>query len=193
MEIGIWGDSITYGQCDTEGLGWVGRLKRSLPTDDRASVYNFGVRGDTSVGLLKRFSVEADSVEPDVVVFAIGINDSKFLKGEKGNQVPIDLFKLNMEELITLAQKHATKIYFVGATKTNDQIVRSSGARFKNETIQIYNTTLKQLAEEKNIPFVDVFDLLDIDEDIVDGVHPNARGYEKMFEVIKSEMIETGI
>ena len=184
MEIGIWGDSITYGQCDPEGLGWVGRLRRFLPTGDSTSVYNFGVRGDTTVGLLKRFAVEADSIEPDVIVFAIGINDSKFLKGETENQVPIDLFKQNMEELLTLAQKHTTKIYLVGATKADELVIRSSGARFQNEAIQIYNATLKQLAEQKNIPFIDVFDLLDIKADVDDGVHPNAQGYKKMFEVI---------
>ncbi len=30
MEIGIWGDSITYGAGDSEALGWVGRLRKSL-------------------------------------------------------------------------------------------------------------------------------------------------------------------
>jgi hypothetical protein len=38
MEIGIWGDSITYGESDIDGLGWVGRLRKKML--DTASVFS---------------------------------------------------------------------------------------------------------------------------------------------------------
>jgi lysophospholipase L1-like esterase len=41
MTIGFWGDSITYGSCDSEGLGWVGRLRRSVSVEDYRQFYNF--------------------------------------------------------------------------------------------------------------------------------------------------------
>ncbi len=71
MQISIWGDSITHGSCDEVGLGWVGRFRNSFPTGDYVGVYNRGVSGDTTEDLLKRFSIEADSIEPTKIVFAI--------------------------------------------------------------------------------------------------------------------------
>ncbi len=183
MEIGIWGDSITYGQCDLAGLGWVGRLRVSL-LESNIRIYNFGVCGDTTNELLKRFSVEADSIGPDIILFAIGINDSKFSRGETESKVPLKVFKENIGELLDLAKEYTTKIYIISATKTDDAFARSSGTRFLNETIEIYNTSLREIAVIHNIPFIDVFNLLNPETDLVDGLHPNAQGYEKMFNTI---------
>src|SRR3989339_171717 len=120
MEIGIWGDSITYGAGDSEALGWVGRLRKSLETNDDVGVYNFGICGDTTDGLLKRFSVEADAIKPSVIVFAIGINDSKYPAGETENKISIEKYKQNMNALLKLARNYTDKIFIVGATKADE-------------------------------------------------------------------------
>ena len=95
MEIGIWGDSITYGASDTEALGWVGRLRKSLPQDGNVAVYNRGICGDTTEDLLKRFPIEAEAIQPNVIFFAIGINDSKYPADTEGNKVLLEDFKRN--------------------------------------------------------------------------------------------------
>ena len=192
MEIGIWGDSITYGACDSETLGWVGRLRKSFEAynseDIYKDVYNFGICGDTTEELLRRFSVEADSIKPAVVIFSIGINDSRFLAGQTINKVPLDAFKRNMETLLQQARKHTNNIYIVGLTKVDDSLARPSGTRFLNETIQSYNACLREIAETQKLPFIDVFDVLDVSADLADGLHPNAQGYEKMFKTISVEL-----
>lgn len=71
MDIGVWGDSITYGAGDSKALGWVGRLRKSYDKDSEVNVYNFGVCGDTTNDLLRRFDGEAASVDPNVVIFSI--------------------------------------------------------------------------------------------------------------------------
>lgn len=185
MEIGIWGDSITYGAGDSEALGWVGRLRKSLETKDDIGVYNFGVCGDTTDDLLKRFSVEADAIKPNVIVFAIGINDSKYPAGETENIIPIEKYKENMQTLLKLARNYTDKIYIVGATKVDEAIVRRSGARFVNEMIQSYNSFLKEFSASEGLIYVDVFGALDINTDLDDGLHPNAQGYEKLFNTIR--------
>ena len=88
MTIGIWGDSITYGKGDKEGLGWVSRLRNSLELeDDDIEVYNRGVCGHTSADILKRFVVEAESIEPKKIIFAVGANDAKIPQNEASNKV----------------------------------------------------------------------------------------------------------
>lgn len=185
MEIGIWGDSITYGAGDSEALGWVGRLRKSLETKDDIGVYNFGVCGDTTDNLLKRFSVEADAIKPNVIVLAIGINDSKYPVGETVNRIPLEKYKQNMRTLIKLAKGYSGKIYIVGATKVDEALVRDSGTRFVNEMIQSYNKFLKEFSESEGLIYVDVFDVLDVNTDLDDGLHPSAQGYEKLFNTIR--------
>lgn len=185
MEIGIWGDSIIYGAGDTMALGWVGRLRKLLEKDEDISVYNFGVCGDTTNDLAKRFLVEADSIKPNVVIFAIGINDSKYPVGETASNVPLESYKQNMRELVKLARKYTDKIHIVGATKVDETSMRESGTRFVNDTIQSYNNFLKEFSESEGLLYVDVFDVLDIHTDLDDGLHPNAQGYEKLFNTIQ--------
>ncbi len=186
MEIGIWGDSITYGECDNEGLGWVGRLRKSL-LNNNTSVYNFGVCGDTTDDLLKRFVIEANSIQPDRVIFAIGINDSKVPAHETTSKVPLEQYKQNIQRLIAIARNYTDKIYIIGATRVDEQYVRDydTQSRFNNETIQSYNAFLKDIARSENLSFIDTFDILDTENDLTDGLHPNAHGYEKLYQTLR--------
>lgn len=188
MEIGVWGDSITYGKCDSEALGWVGRIRKSSPIGEDGHVYNRGIGGDTSEDVLKRFAVEVESIEPEVIVFAIGINDSKYPAGATENLVSVEKFKKNMGSLIKRAKEHSTKIYIVSCTSVVDESPRSSGTRFTNEQIAIYNSFLKELAESESLQFIDVSNVLDTLTDLQDGLHPNAKGYEKLAQVIGSQI-----
>src|SRR6185437_1145430 len=188
MEIGIWGDSITYGESDTEALGWVGRLRKSYPIDEDIQVYNRGICGNTTEDLLGRFKVEADSLEPSTIVFAIGINDSKHPFGEQTNKVSLEKFKQNMQALLEQAKIHTQKIFIIGATQVDEEIVAQwkDSSRFYNGEIEKYNEVLKELAREQNLKYVDVFTLLDIKADLHDGLHPNAQGFEKLAQQVKS-------
>jgi len=188
MTIGIWGDSIVYGSCDSEALGWAGRLRKVLPTDDYNNLYNFGICGDTSEDVLKRFQIEVDAIGPDKIVFAVGINDSKFPNDTSEHNVSLDIYEKNLEELITTAKKYTEEITIVGATKVDDEWRSARGSRFMNEEIQKFNEVMKQVATRHNLGYIDVFETLDPSSDLDDGLHPNATGYQKMFEVIKSKL-----
>ena len=188
MEIGVWGDSIVYGSCDSEGLGWVGRLRKSLPPEDYFGVYNRGVCGDSSADVLKRFSVEATSIEPNNVILAVGINDTKYEKNSSSNKIPVEEFHFNMKSLIREAKVFTNDIYVVGMTKVAEGADRPSGTRFINSEIQRYNSVLERISKEENVRFVAVFDTLDPAVDLFDGLHPNAQGYEKLFTEIASRI-----
>jgi acyl-CoA thioesterase-1 len=185
MTIGIWGDSIVYGSCDQEGLGWVGRLRKNFPIDDYTAVYNRGVSGDTTENLLKRFSIEAESIRPDTIVFAIGINDSKYPTGEGESLVPLEDFKKNVRTLIEQARAYTENIFIISTTSVGDD-AENMIPRFLNAQIQTYSSALKEIADEEQISFVDVSNALDMHTDLYDGLHPNAQGYEKLYRVISA-------
>jgi len=192
MVIGVWGDSISYGSGDSEALGWVGRLRKSLFNEDSTNVYNFGVCGDTTLDILKRFNVEADAIKPDIVIFAVAINDSKFPQGGQANKVNLENFKENIRELTKRALTYTSKVYLVGATKVDETTDWGSGSRFENEVIKKYNFFLEEHAKEHGLVFIEVFDVLNEKEDLYDGLHPNSAGYEKMFRTI-SKVVNPGI
>lgn len=182
MEIGAWGDSITYGAGDTTGLGWVGLLRNHFYDKDYG-VYNRGVCGDTTEDILKRFDIEVSSIEPNLIILAVGINDLKIPEGQSENKVSFAQFQKNIKELTDKAKSKAQKVIVVGLTEINEQIIESSSV-FRNETIKKYDAYLKEIADVEDVNYLDMQDVLDIQTDLEDGLHPNVKGYDKMFNKI---------
>ena len=189
MEIGVWGDSITYGECDSEALGWVGRLRKAFPVEDYIGVYNRGICGDTSEDLVKRFAVEVNSIQPDTIIFAVGINDSKYPATKEGNKIPIEDFKKNIQTLVEEAKKYTDRIFIVGLTKVIETSIQSP-SRFSNNQIELYNNVLKELSEKNTLQFINMLQAIDIKTDLYDGLHPNAKGYDKMSNTISAILLK---
>lgn len=188
MEIGIWGDSITFGAGDSEGLGWVGRLRNQLFLNDAVSVYNRGICGDTSEDILKRFKVEAESIEPDKIIFAVGTNDSKYPEGKDLNNVDLSQFESNINQLIKQAREFTQDISFVGLIKAKEEVKTERGSTFINRDIRKYNDCLKSICQKNNLSFVDIFEVIDSNGDLYDIVHPNKEGYDKMYKTISASL-----
>lgn len=188
MTIGVWGDSITFGSCDSEALGWAGRMRKALASNNGNQLYNFGICGETSEDLLKRFKTEAEAIEPTDIIFAIGINDSKYPGETDTSKVSLIDYQRNLEELINLAKTFTGKITILGAIRVDEGWRSVQGSRFLNEEIQKYNTVMEEVAFRNNLQFIDIFDVLDTTRHLADGLHPNAEGYQKMFEAIKNKV-----
>jgi lysophospholipase L1-like esterase len=188
----IFGDSITWGADDQEGLGWANRLRKYLQaTDENIAVYNCGIRGDTTENLLEIFSVEANArrsrKNDELIIFAIGINDSRTLNGQQ--QVELSKFKANVQALIEQAKVLTSNIIFVGLTRVVDGKSNWTDDRgnlvYTASTVKEYDTALKTLVNENSVNYVEMFDLLEDSDMPDDGLHPDARGHEKMFNRIK--------
>ena len=89
-QILVFGDSISYGKWDKEG-GFVQRMKNFLDeetlskSENEHTIYNLGVSGNTTEDLLERFEFETkqrlkEDDEELIFIFAIGVNDSQFIK-----------------------------------------------------------------------------------------------------------------
>lgn len=192
-EICVFGDSITWGANDKEKGGWVNRLQSQLLKRNGKrrdfTVYNLGVPGDKTKDLLKRFDCESSVREPDVIIFAVGINDSSYLKSKKTNRVPIRDFETNVYKLIRKARSFTKKVVFVGLTVVDEKktmpILWNKDIYYSNRDINIYNKKLKDICRAHKILYIDVAGTLKTG-DLGDGLHLDSRGHEKMFRKIYS-------
>ena len=187
----IFGDSITWGAVDEEMGGWAERLKTSLSYKDAniskdIDVYNCGVSGDNTADLLKRFEIEAKARLGDtrtIIIFAIGINDSKFIPSKNTNRVARKDFEKNLVKLCRKAKQFTDEIIFLGLTRIDDSKTTSS-ARHKDSELRTvfvkeYDSMIQKVCKDHKLPYIPVYDELQLD-DLYDGLHPNTKGHKKI-------------
>ncbi len=190
----IFGDSITWGAVDPKNGGWVAQLRRYFETNDYdITVYNNGVSGDNTDDLLTRFRIECTAREPQIIIFAIGINDSQYIKTKDNPRVSLEKFQNNLVELINQAKKFSTKIALIGLTSIDESKMMPTPWEtekfYDNDNIVKYNQVVEKVSAEHDLPFLNLLDLLEIN-DLSDGLHPNSEGHKKMFLRIK-EFLQT--
>jgi len=194
----IFGDSITWGAFDPKKGGWVSRLKSyfEINEDYNVEVYNQGVSGDDTDSLLARFKTECIARKPQIIIFAIGINDSQYMITKDNPQVSLKKFQNNLIKLINQAKNFSSKIVFIGITKVEESktmpVFWSSERFYDNNNIFKYNLIIKNLTKKLNLPFMDLFDLLSIN-DFEDGIHPNSNGHKKIFLKVKDYLLDKKI
>ncbi|MCK4745124.1 hypothetical protein KAS41_03605 [Candidatus Parcubacteria bacterium] len=193
----VFGDSISQGYNDYRGGGWINRLKKYFDLSNYdISVFNLGVSGDNTFDLLKRFNIEAKARNPELIIFAIGINDSQYINSKNNPSVLLSDFNKNLLKLKNLSKKFTNKIIFIGLTKVDELKVMpipwSITKYYDNKNIKKYDLIIKNFCEKNNLPFIEMFDLLK-NEDLEDGLHPNSEGHKKMFIRVRDFLIKNKI
>ncbi len=211
-QILVFGDSIAWGAWDREG-GWVQRLRNFLDertlsitnfqNTDYFMVYNLGISGDTSELLLKRFKTEVkqrlfDEKGETFIAFAIGKNDSRFIKSRNAFEIPPEKFEENIRELIKIAKKYSSKIIFIGAAVVDEKKTTPwiDNRFYKNEYLEIYNEIIKNICNENKIHFIEVSETFmksDYKNLLEDGLHPNSEGHKNIFEIVKDFLLKEKI
>ena len=191
MSICIFGGSITWGAGDSEKGGWAERLKVYFGEKYDIEIYNLGVSGNTTEDLLCRIKNESKVREPNIIVFAIGVNDAQFIHSTKSNRISENDFKNNIKKLYEIAKRFVSKIIFVGLTPVDESKTKpipwDTDKTYTNERIKKFDQIIKDFCSENNLKFILINDLLNND-DLIDGLHPNTQGHIKMFETIKPEI-----
>lgn len=178
----VFGDSITWGAVDNEKGGWVNRLWLYVENNllEEAYIFNLGIPGDTTEGLLKRIESECFFRNPKKIVIAIGINDTEYFNNNPYiNKID---FQNNIEEIIEISEKFTKDIIFVGLTPVIESIVTPF---HKNETIKEYDKIIESVCNKHNKKYAHVFDKLDNNDIYSDGIHLTPSGHKKIFECIK--------
>jgi len=198
----VFGDSIAWGAWDIGG-GWVQHLSTYLMErilknpNDYYCVFNLSVSGDTSKEIVKRFDFEAkytiSKEQETIIIFAFGINDPSFTESLDKPLVSEKKFVQNITLLYRQAKKYTSKIIFVGPTpvyepKTNPWF---KGMFFSNKTIKKYDDLIRNFCSEKRVNYIGLFRKfknLNLEIYIEDGLHPNSKGHELIFEIVKQEL-----
>lgn len=194
-----FGDSITFGGgCDG---GWCGYLKKWYEAlNEDSDVYNLGIGGETSSQLLERFESETrarlrsgDSPDAYTLIIAIGVNDSKY-KGSVSQQnvlVQEDKFSENILSLIKKAKSFNQKVAFLGILPVDESktLVRYNGTALTNERVTKFNRIIKDICKKEGVLFLDLNRLvskIDYKPLLEDGIHPNAKGYRRIFTLVRA-------
>jgi len=194
--IQVFGDSIVYGAWDKEQQGWVNRLRIYLDkknNDDE--IYNFGVSGDTSADLLKRFDAECRSSKtaigygvPLVILIAIGTNDSSLTNGQ--NRVGKEMFISNLQELINAARKYTNKIFFLEILPVEES---KTSPESTNAFIDEYNLVLHKICKKNEVELIKTHDAFMKEHLSEDGLHPNSAGHELICNAVTQTLVKRKI
>ena len=195
VSIMVFGDSITYGAVDSEFGGWTNRLRMHLENNkgDYFTLFNLGIPGETTEKLLSRFETECmaryDEDENTIIVFAIGINDTQNIDGNY--RVLLKCFERNIKDLIVKAKKFTNKILFIGLTKIDESkltpVPWSLSKSYFDRKIIEFDKLLENTCIDENIFYLKMYDVLSLNE-LVDGLHPNSIGHEKLCDVIANKL-----
>lgn len=188
----IFGDSIVWGGNDSQG-GWAHRLRNSLFNEFGTEVYSLGITGNTTNDLLKRFDTESAVRKPNVIIFAIGINDSVFTDTPENTWVPIDRFEKNITELIVRAHAYAKHVFFVGLTPIDDAKTNPIPWAVPHccsmAAASQYDEALQRACIANDAEYILIRGLLSL-ADLPDGIHPNDVGHEKIYALIHDILLK---
>lgn len=192
-----FGDSVTFGRGDNVSGGWVGRLKKYFEAKDYYNaLFNLGIPGDTSSGILKRIGIESDARIDNtwkgskfVYIIGIGTNDIRFVGGSENQFISSKKFEKNIMKIIEIAKKYSRDIIFLGIPPVDEEKTKPyEGDFYLNNRIEEFNNIIRACCRDEEIYFLDMYDQLinlNYKNLLGDGIHPNAEGYEKMYELIK--------
>lgn len=195
----IFGDSIAAGRKVDKTKSWPSLLAQFLDKKDKdfILVHNLSIPGDSSNEVIKRFPVEAEarckkiySDDRSSIIFAVGINDAKCLGSRYNPTTNEENFRNNIGLLIENAKRYTDHILFIGLTPVDERKTTPlDNVYFLNEKIRTYEKIISEECKEKNIPILSIIEEW-LESDYLkllseDGVHPNEKGHQKIFEKIK--------
>ncbi len=181
MRILAFGDSYVAGVGDPAHQGWLGRALAGRP---EVTLYNLGVRRDTSADIARRWLAEAQprltDLEPCGLVFSFGCNDANAAEGESARLPPAESLK-NAHFLLSEGAQRAP-VLMVGPPPAWEP---GLAAR-----VEGLNEAFKALCARLKVPYIDVLRPLAVsgtwlaEAQAGDGAHPGAAGYQQMAELV---------
>jgi acyl-CoA thioesterase I len=189
------GDSITNGTGDTTLLGWPGHLcQAETDAGHDITYYDLGIRGDTSADMLPRWQAEVEARLPAVlncaIIFNFGLNDATEQDG--GIRVPLGDSIRNARAMLGSAKTMHTTLW-VGPSPVDDSkmpLMTDTGETRdkRNARTADYNLAFRALADELQIPYLDMLSALINDSSwpgrLADGLHPAPEGHRKMAQIV---------
>lgn len=197
VKILVFGDSIAWGAFDNEKGGWVERLKTHFLQnyeEQGVGIYNFAVSSNDTRGVLKFLGSDIEKInqiekEDLILLFSIGSNDPRYIDEPNNVFITEKEFDENLQKIIELAQKYSNNIIFTGLMKVDDKLTQpwNENEFWENKSIESYNKIISQKCAENKINFIPLFNIIN-ESDLSDGLHPNTKGHEKIYNHIKEKL-----
>ncbi len=184
MKLICIGDSLTYGLGVPVEESWVELLNRESPWD----VKNVGINGDTTGGMLARFSKDVLDARPDRVLIMGGAND--FIMG-----CDVCVVKANIMAMVH--QARAARLGVIVCTQPSGDAahVRSDWQGLSDfdmvaRKLFMMARWLEDFCRAFQIPLIPLHDRFaegifgNVPGYFIDGVHPNRKGHRLIADII---------
>lgn len=183
MKIICHGDSLTEGVDIEKAYRWPSLLGNNL----KCEVTNHGIGGDTTAGMLSRFSFEVLQQRPDVVILLGGTNDLWWY-------LTSDTILANMASMVCQARHYGIAPViglplplWLERVEEQDWEIPKGGYRTLNRRINELVLLLRKCATEWETPVLDFYALFFNDQEALrsdlfldDGLHANQEGHRIM-------------
>lgn len=186
------GDSLTFGFGVPRREAWLTLAQKEL---GGAAFVNAGVPGDTTGGMLSRFSGLMEKHRPEALVLMGGSNDI-FFGGDDGPA------RANIASMCHQAVSRNVRVVLCSPTPVRVESAREDWASLVDffaagEMGREYAGWLCDFAKTFALPFLDFFGEFerrgrDGEDLFVDGLHPNARGQGVMAGMFVEKLRELG-
>lgn len=155
------------------------------------AVYNRGIGGDTTSGLLARLNVSVLDIAPAYVVMMIGTND---VNGNVSNAQILSNYEVILDTIQYALPD--TQIYCMSVIPQNTQFSDASDIDVASTTQRILqlNPQIRQLAEAKGAVYLDLFSRLADENNYLipdysdDGLHLNKAGLQVWTDLLKPQL-----
>ena len=171
------GDSLTEGYGVDPQRAWPALLEQRLRElgHGEVRVVNAGISGATSASAVSRLRWQLKA-RPDVLILALGANDG--LRG-----LDLAQTRRNLGEAIALAKQSGLRVLLAGM-----KIPPNYGPDYTRDFERLF----PELALREGVPLIP-FLLEGVAADpslnLPDGIHPNARGYERVVETVLERLL----
>lgn len=152
-------------------------------------VYNRGIGGDTTVGLLSRMDESIYALKPKIVVLLIGINDFELVENSTVDTIYENISKIVkeirencpntkiiLESLYPVYKKEASIIDVASVMRKDNQKIREVNEKIKNLNDVIYLDVNSKISDSDGDIILDY---------TMEGLHVNSKGYEYISKLIK--------
>ncbi|MGH2834238.1 MAG: GDSL-type esterase/lipase family protein [Solirubrobacteraceae bacterium] len=181
----FFGDSLVAGIGDPAGGGWVTRIAAAcFAAGQPLSIYNLGVRRETSVEVAARWRAEATPRIPPTgdcrIVLSFGANDTTIEDGSV--RVCPERSCEALGTILDEANSLGLPVLLVGPAPVDDPD--------QNPRIGALTESFAEVCRQRDVPFIAVLEPLEQSQVWMsevagaDGAHPAAGGYETIAELL---------
>ena len=185
LRVCFLGDSLVAGVGDPDHRGWVGRLcARSAAAGLPLTAYNLGVRRETSVDVVGRWSAECrprlSAGDDRRIVVSFGVNDTTLQNGSP--RVPADASVAALTALLCGAADAGWPVLVVGPPPIADDD--------QNSRIAELDARFRDVCTEQAVPYAGPLTSLAGSSTWCrevaagDGAHPGAAGYQLYADLV---------